>query len=109
MVAFGIGKARTAALFYCLLAYAHSVSAVLRGAGRAVVPMAIMIAIWCVVRVLFLSITIPLTHSIQMVYWVYPLTWALSSTFFFWYYHHGNWLNFEIANRRLPRRAAEKD
>ena len=109
VVAFGVGKARTAALFYCLLAYAHSVAAVLRGAGKAVIPMAIMIAIWCGVRVAFLSITIPLTHSIQMVYWVYPLTWALSSVFFFWYYHHGNWLNFEIANRLLPGRADGKD
>ena len=109
VVAFGVGKARTAALFYCLLAYAHSVAAVLRGAGKAVIPMAIMIAIWCGVRVAFLSITIPLTHSIQMVYWVYPLTWALSSVFFFWYYHHGNWLNFEIASRRLPGHADGKD
>ena len=25
------------------------------------------------------TVTVPLTHSIQMVYWVYPLTWALSS------------------------------
>lgn len=96
VVAFGIGKARTAALFYCLLAYAHSVSAVLRGAGRAVVPMAIMIAIWCVVRVLFLSITIPLTHSIQMVYWVYPLTWGISCILFFLYYKKVDWMRMQM-------------
>ena len=102
VVQFGTDKARTAALFYCLLAYSHSIAAVLRGAGKAVVPMFTMMVCWCVIRVTFLTVTVPLTHSIQMVYWVYPLTWALSSTFFFWYYHHGNWLNFEIANRRLP-------
>ena len=93
VVAFGVGKARTAALFYCLLAYAHSVAAVLRGAGRAVIPMAIMIAIWCGVRVAFLSITIPLTHSIQMVYWVYPLTWGISCVLFFLYYKKADWMN----------------
>ena len=68
-----------------------------------------MMVCWCVIRVAFLTVTVPLTHSIQMVYWVYPLTWALSSVFFFWYYHHGNWLNFEIANRRLPGRTDGKD
>lgn len=93
VVAFGIGKARTAALFYCLLAFAHSVAAVLRGAGRAVIPMGIMIAIWCVVRVAFLSITIPLTHSIQMVYWVYPLTWGISCVLFFLYYKKADWMH----------------
>lgn len=96
VVAFGVGKARTAALFYCLLAYAHSVAAVLRGAGRAVIPMAIMIAIWCGVRVAFLSITIPLTHSIQMVYWVYPLTWGISCVLFFLYYKKADWMNTRI-------------
>ena len=109
VVQFGTDKARTAALFYCLLAYSHSIAAVLRGAGKAIVPMFTMMVFWCAVRVTFLSITVPLTHSIQMVYWVYPLTWALSSVFFFWYYHRGNWLNFEIANRRLPGHAGGKD
>lgn len=92
VVQFGVEKARTAALFYCLLAYSHSIAAVLRGAGKAVVPMVIMMVFWCVVRVTFLSITIPLTHSIQMVYWVYPLTWALSGIAFFWYYKKADWM-----------------
>lgn len=95
VVQFGIEKARTAALFYCLLAYAHSIAAVLRGAGKALVSMIIMLAFWCVVRVTFLTITIPITHSIQMVYWVYPLTWALSSIAFTIYYKKSNWCNEE--------------
>ncbi len=92
VVQFGIEKARTAALFYCLLAFAHAVAAVMRGAGKAIVPMVIMMVIWCGVRVGFLAITIPLTHSIQMVYWVYPLTWGLSCIPFFLYYKRGNWM-----------------
>ena len=39
VILFGTERARTAALFYCLLAYSHSVAAVLRGAGKAVIPM----------------------------------------------------------------------
>lgn len=93
VVRFGVEKARTAALFYCLLAYSHSVASILRGARKAIVPMIIMMSFWCVIRVAFLAISIPLTHSIQMVYVVYPLTWALSSIAFFFYYRHANWMN----------------
>lgn len=92
VVQFGVEKARTAALFYCLLAYSHSVASVIRGAGKAVVSMLIMMTFWCVVRVAFLAVSIPFTHSVLMVYAVYPLIWALSSVAFF-YYRRANWLN----------------
>lgn len=83
VIRFGVEKSRTSALFYFLLAYSHSIAAVLRGAGKSMVPMMVMMVCWCVVRVAFLTITVPLTGSIQMVYWVYPLTWSLSSVVFF--------------------------
>ena len=91
VVEFGIAKARTAALFYFLLAFSHSIAAVLRGAGKTMIPMLVMM-VWCVIRVTFLSITIPLTNSIQMVYWVYPLTWSLSSLAFLIYYKKAGWM-----------------
>ncbi len=97
VVNFGIEKARTAALFYFLLAYSHSIAAILRGAGKTMIPMFIMMAFWCAVRVTFLTIMIPITHSIQTVYWVYPMTWALSSIAFFFYYKKANWMGFKIA------------
>ncbi len=100
VILFGVEKARTAALFYCLLAYSHSVASILRGAGKAVVPMIIMMAFWCVIRVAFLAISIPLTHAIQMVYVVYPLTWGLSSIVFFFYYKQANWMNQINMNRK---------
>lgn len=93
VVLLGVEKARTSALFFFLLAYSHAVSAVLRGAGRAAVPMTIMMVFWCVVRVTFLAVMVPLTHSIQVIYWVYPLTWALSSAAFLWYYKKAGWLH----------------
>ena len=92
VIRFGVEKARTAALFYCFLAHAHSIAAILRGAGKAVAPMVIMMFFWCVVRVAFLAVSIPMTHSIQMVYIVYPLTWCLSSLVFFLYYKRAAWL-----------------
>ena len=92
VIYFGVKNAKTAALFYCLLAYSHSIASILRGAGKAIVPMIIMMTFWCVIRITFLTISIPLTHSIQMVYLVYPLTWGLSSIIFFFYYKYANWM-----------------
>ncbi|MBR6350628.1 MAG: MATE family efflux transporter, partial [Lachnospiraceae bacterium] len=39
VVAMGVTQARTEALFYCMLAFSHTVAAVCRGAGKAFVPM----------------------------------------------------------------------
>ncbi len=86
VIAIGVAKTRTSTLFFFLLAYSHAIAAVMRGIGKATVPMIVMLVFWCIVRVSFLAITIPLTHSIQMLYWVYPLTWSLSSLAFAYYY-----------------------
>ena len=93
VILFGVEKAKTASLFFFLLAFSHSMASVLRGAGKAMVPMVVMLAIWCVFRVSFLTVTIALTHSIWMVYIVYPLTWAMSSIAFLIYYRHVDWMH----------------
>ena len=94
-VTFGVDKARICALFYCLLAASHCLSAVLRGAGRAMVPMVTMLSFWCVIRVTFLSIMVPITGSINTVTWVYPLTWSLSTVALTAYYVKANWLQLK--------------
>lgn len=93
VVMFGTDRARTSAFFFFLLAYSHCISAILRGAGKSMVPMIVMLMFWCVVRVSFLTVTGYLFHTIQTVYWVYPLTWSLSSIAFFIYYKKVNWMH----------------
>lgn len=82
VVAFGIQRSKIAGYFFFLLAFTHAVSAVKRGAGKPMVPMMVMIVFWCVIRVSFLTITGALYHDIQFVFWVYPLTWGLSSLYY---------------------------
>ncbi len=98
-IAFGVGKARICAVFFCLLAASHGLAAVLRGAGKAVIPMISMLSFWCVIRVSFLHLMVPLYHSIDTVNWVYPLTWALSTVFLGLYYWRADWTHsFEKQN-----------
>lgn len=92
-IAFGVEKAHICALFFCLLAASHSYSAVLRGAGKAVIPMIAMLTFWCVVRVAFLHFAVPIFKTIAVVNWVYPLTWFLSTVFFTIYYFKADWIH----------------
>ncbi|MEJ8737023.1 MATE family efflux transporter [Erysipelotrichaceae bacterium HCN-30851] len=92
VVQFGTNRARTSALFFFLLAYSHCISAILRGAGKSLVPMIVMLVFWCVVRVSFLTIMSWFINDIAIVYWVYPLTWSLSSITFLIYYKKADWM-----------------
>lgn len=93
VIALGTQQARTIALFYCLLAYSHAVASVCRGAGKAFVPMTIMLATWCALRIVYITTVMHIVHEIQYIYWAYPLTWSVSSVIYFIYYHRSDWIH----------------
>lgn len=93
VVALGVRQMRTISLFFCLLAFSHAVAAVCRGAGKAFVPMVIMLLFWCVVRIAYITIVMGIVHEIQYIYMAYPLTWSLSSIVYFFYYHFSDWVH----------------
>ena len=93
VVAIGVNQMRTESLFFCLLAFAHSVSAVMRGSGRAKMPMYTMLLCWCIIRVLYVTVAVKFFPVISTVYWAYPLTWGLSCIIFAIYYFKGDWLH----------------
>ncbi len=92
VVAIGVNQMRTESIFFCLLAFAHSVSAVMRGSGRAKMPMYTMLLCWCIIRVTYITVAVRFFPVINTVYWAYPLTWALSCIIFAIYYFKGDWL-----------------
>lgn len=89
----GVRQARTISLFYCLLAFSHAVAAVCRGAGKAVVPMTIMLLFWCVIRIAYITAVMHFAHEIQYIYYAYPITWSLSSVVYLIYYHFSDWVH----------------
>lgn len=93
VIALGVQQARTVALFYFLLAFSHSIAAVCRGAGKAFVPMVIMLSIWCVVRITYIIIVMRFTGEISYIYWAYPLTWGISSVIYLGYYLFSDWVH----------------
>ena len=93
---FGTRHMRTICLFYCLLAFSHCIAGIMRGAGKATVPMFTMLACWCLFRVAYISVAVKLRNELTTVSWAYPITWSLSSIIFLIYFRKADWIhNFD--------------
>ena len=89
----GAQQARVEALFYCMLAFSHCIAAILRGAGKPMVSMFVMLATWCALRVAYISVFVPIVQKSWVIYSAYPLTWTCSSIIFLIYYFKIDWLH----------------
>ncbi len=93
VVDFGTRHMRTICLFYCLLALSHCIAAVMRGAGKASVPMITMLVCWCVIRVSYITVAVKLVPELETISWAYPITWSLSSIVFLIYFFAADWIH----------------
>ncbi len=93
VVAIGVKQSRIEALFFCLLALSHSIAGIMRGAGKATVPMTIMLSVWCIFRVTYITIALSISHTIDLIYWAYPITWTISSIIFVAYMLSSDWIH----------------
>ena len=93
VVAIGVRQSHIEALFFCFLAFARGVSAVLRGAGRAQVPMYTMLGCWCILRVSYITLALKVWPDIATIFWAYPITWSVSCVVFLIYYLKADWVH----------------
>ena len=95
-ISFGTQHMRTICLFYFLLAFSHCIAGVMRGAGKATVPMFTMLACWCLFRVTYITVAVSFINRLTTVSWAYPITWTLSSIIFLIYFLKADWIhNFD--------------
>ena len=96
VVNYGVRHLRTISLFYCLLAFSHCIAGIMRGAGKATVPMVTMLACWCLLRVTYITIMVRIVNRLETVSWAYPITWCCSSVIFLIYFLKADWIhNFD--------------
>lgn len=93
VVSFGTLHARTVTLFYFLLAFSHACAAILQGAGKSAVSMGVMAAVWCGIRVTYITVVGSIFHNLQWILRVYPLTWGISSVIFVIYLLKSDWMH----------------
>ncbi|MBQ7643978.1 MAG: MATE family efflux transporter [Spirochaetales bacterium] len=93
VIAYGVRQIHVESLFYCLLALSHSIAGVMRGAGKAKVPMFVMLGVWCIFRVLYITVAMSISHTVELVFAAYPITWTISSIIFLIYMHRSDWVH----------------
>ena len=90
---YGVEHMQTICLFYCLLAFSHCIAGIMRGAGKATVPMFTMLACWCLFRVTYITVAVKVVNELTTVSWAYPITWTLSSIIFLIYFLKADWIH----------------
>ena len=93
VIAYGVMQCRVVSLFYCLMALSHCVAGIMRGAGKATVPMVVMLSCWCLFRVAYIAVMVDWFRDIRVVFSAYPVTWSLSTVIFLIYYFKGDWIH----------------
>ncbi len=93
-LAFGELHSHITSLFFFLLAFTHCAAGVMRGSGRAAVPMYIMLGCWCVARVTYVTVMFHFHPAYASVASAYPFTWGLSSLCFSFFVIFSDWANY---------------
>ena len=89
----GMRQARVESLFFCMLSFSHCIAAIMRGAGKPMVPMFVMLGTWCAIRVAYISILVPIVKESWVIFSAYPVTWTLSRIIFLIFYLATDWLH----------------
>lgn len=93
VIDYGVRHCRTVCLFFCLLAFTHCVAGIMRGAGKATVPMFTMLLCWCALRVTYITVAVVYFPRLETVSWAYPLTWTCSSIILLVYLLKADWIH----------------
>ena len=93
VVAFGTTAMHYFCPFYFLLAILHGLAGAVRGTGNSVPPMVVLLVSLCLFRVVWIQFVLPFFHSIDGVFVLYPVSWALGAVLMALYAWKGNWLH----------------
>ena len=95
VVEFGVTAMHYFCPFYFLLAILHGLAGAVRGTGKSVPPMVVLLVSLCLFRVVWIQFILPLFHSIDGVFVLYPVSWALGAVLMILYAWKGSWMNTE--------------
>lgn len=82
--------------FYWVLSILHALSGTVRGTGKSIPPMVVLLISLCFFRVLWGQFVMPNIASIEGIFMLYPISWAIGSGLMILYTWKGKWLiNYE--------------
>lgn len=78
--------------FYFLLGILNILAGTVRGAGKGVPPMLILLFSMCIFRILWIKIALPFYSTIDGVFILYPISWFVGTVLMIIYTKFGKWL-----------------
>lgn len=92
VIAYGQQAMRFFCPFYWVLSILHSLSGTVRGTGKSIPPMIVLLVSLCLFRVLWVQFVMPNIASIEGIFMLYPISWAIGSGLMILYTWKGKWL-----------------
>lgn len=96
----GMSMVRYLAPWYLAFLLVEVLSGAMRGAGDTFVPTLITCFGVCILRVAWLMVMAPRSHTLETVMASYPITWCIASALYLIYYLQGGWLRRRIAAQK---------
>ncbi len=82
--------------FYFMLSIMHALAGTIRGTGKSIPPMIILLTSLCVFRVIWIIFVLPHFSAINGIFVLYPVSWAVGLVLMILYAWKGKWLPKQI-------------
>ena len=82
--------------FYFMLSIMHALAGTIRGTGKSIPPMIILLTSLCVFRVIWIIFVLPHFSAIDGIFVLYPVSWAVGIVLMILYAWKGKWLPKQI-------------
>lgn len=86
--------------YYFLLGILNVLAGTVRGAGKGIPPMIILLFSMCIFRILWIKIALPFYSSIDGVFILYPISWLVGAILMILYTKFGKWLPHEQMEKK---------
>lgn len=93
VINYGVRAMKYFCPFYFLLSFMQTLAGTLRGVGKTLPPMIILLIALCFFRILWLQTALPLFNSIEGIYILYPVSWLLGTILMILYTKKSNLKN----------------
>ena len=78
--------------FYFLLGILNTLAGTVRGAGKGVPPMLILLFSMCIFRIFWIKLALPFFSTIDGIFMLYPISWSVGMIIMIIYTRYGKWL-----------------
>ena len=94
VIAYGQTAMRYFCPFYWILAILHSLAGTVRGTGKSIPPMVVLLVSLCLFRIVWIQLVLPYYTSIEGIFILYPVSWLVGAVLMILYTWKGKWIKF---------------